>query len=361
MSGTPVELSWYGCDLRTGGIIEDLRSLKPSGPLSRKLGDSTTLQLDLTLPGAPPGWDAATTPGSTMLVAVDTATDIPVWAGAMLTREGGSAQTVSLGAATLERYLDSRYPGDVNLFGFDQASVVTTLITPALTEGPPLILDAPTIGVTMDYQVADSDDRSILSCLQEVMGLEGGPEWTIDVAWNASHSGFVLPVRVRAAIGAQSSQPEGTFDFPGCVTTYTLGESYESGKGANAVVARGEGEGASRLTSLPQTADYLLNANWPKWEYRFTPASGVTDPDQLTAHAVQSLALMAEGAQAWTIQAVASQAPRLGRDWALGDTIRITVQTSPRHPAGIDTVARCWSWELDPDANTVTPILVEDS
>jgi hypothetical protein len=213
----------------------------------------------------------------------------------------------------------------------------------------------------MDYQVADSDDRSILSCLQEVMGLEGGPEWTIDVAWNGSHTGFLLPFRVRAAIGTQAADPEGTFDFPGCVTTYTLGESYESGKGANSVIARGEGEGTSRLTSPPETADYLLNANWPKWEYRFTPASGVTDPDQLTAHAVQSLALMAEGAQAWTIVAVASQAPRLGRDWALGDTIRLAVQTSPRHPAGADTVARCWSWELDPDANTVTPILVEDS
>ena len=23
-AGTPVELAWYGCDLRTGGIIEDL-------------------------------------------------------------------------------------------------------------------------------------------------------------------------------------------------------------------------------------------------------------------------------------------------------------------------------------------------
>jgi hypothetical protein len=355
----PVTLAWYGCDLRTGGIVEDLPSLKPSGALARKLGDSTTLQFDLALPGAASNWDEATVPGSSLLVAVDTATDTPVWGGAVLTRADRSAQSVQLGAATLERYLNSRFPGTQTLIGTDQATVVSALATPALTAGPPIIIDAPATGVVMDYLTQDGDDKTILSCLQEIMGMDGGPEWTIDIVWNGTHSGFQFPLRVRPKIGIQSSIPV-IFDFPGCVASYTLTESYEDGKGASVILARGEGEGSSRLTSSLHEATALIASGWPRWEYRFTPATGVTDPDQLDAHAAQSLALMQQGAQVWTLEAVASRAPRLGRDWGLGDTIHLAVEASPRHPQGADTVARCWSWELDAGADRVRPILVEE-
>ena len=356
---TAVELAWYGCDLRTGNIVEDL-PLRPTGALSRKLGDTTTLQLELNLPGAPDDWEGATAPGRSVFVAVDMATDTPVWAGAVLPREGGSSQTVQLGAATLERYLDARFPGTQTHVGVDQADVVAALVAPALTGGPPFVIDAVSTGVAMDYLTQDGDDRGILSCLQEVMGLDGGPEWTIDVVWNASHSGFQFPIRIRSAIGTQTSTPEGTFDFPGCVAEYTLAESYETGKGATSVTARGEGEGSSRLTSSTHEATALIAAGWPVWEYRYTPATGVTDPDQLEAHASKTGTLMAQGGRVWSVQAVASQAPRLGRDWALGDTVRLAVETSPRHPAGADVTARCWAWELEPSADRVRPILVEE-
>jgi hypothetical protein len=363
MTATPIALAWYGCDLRTGNIVEDLLSLKPSGALSRRLGDATTVQFDLDLSGAPDEWESATAPGRSALVAVDVATDTPVWAGAVLPRDGGSGNSVQLGAASLERYLDSRYPGNQTLIGTDQADVIAALVTPALTGGPPIVIDAVATGHTMDYLTEDGDDKSILSCLQEIMALEGGPEWTIDVTWNASHSGFTFPLRVRSAIGNQSPTPEGTFDFPGCVSSYNLSESYEAGKGATIVTARGEGEGSSRLTSAAQEATALIANGWPRWEYRFSPATGVTDPDQLTAHAIKSLALMQQGAQVWSIEAVASRAPRLGRDWFLGDTVRLTVEPghSLRHPLGVDLVSRCWSWELDPGADRVHPILVEES
>jgi hypothetical protein len=356
---TAVSLAWFGCDLRTGGIVEDLPSLKPTGPLSRKLGDSTTVQFELALSGAAASWEEATTPGSSVLVAVDTATDLPVWAGAVLPREGGSAQTVQLGAATLESYLGARYPGTQTLLSTDQASVMTALATPALTGGPPFVIDSVATGTTMDYLSADGDDKTILACLNEIMGLDGGPEWTIDVVWNAAHSGFQFPLRVRKAIGIQADTAV-TFDFPGCVNAYSLAESYEAGKGANVVIARGEGEGSSRLSSSTYTAAELISAGWPRWEYRYTPATGVTDPDQLNAHAVQTLALMAPGGQVWSVEAVASRAPRLGQDWGLGDSVHLAVETSPRHPRGADVTARCWAWELDAGADRVRPILVED-
>ncbi|MGW0626416.1 hypothetical protein [Streptomyces sp. NPDC002758] len=357
----PYQLAWYGCDLRTGGIVEDLPSIKLSGAVSRKLGTSTTAQMDLSLDGAPTEWEAATDPGRSLLVAVDTATDTPVWAGAVLTRDGGGTNSVQLGAATLETYLDARFPGTQALIGVDQAAVISALVTPALTGGPPIVIDAPSTGTVMDYLSSDGDDKTCLSCLTEIMGLDGGPEWTIDVVWNAGHSGFQFPLRVRKQIGTQAPAPEAVFDFPGCVAEYVLSESYEQGKGASRVIARGEGEGSSRLTSAPQEATALIANGWPVWEYRYTPSTGITDPDQLTAHAAASLALMAQGAQVWTVQGVASRSPRIGTDWGLGDTVRVSVEHSRRHPAGADVVARCWSWELDPSADRIRPILVEES
>jgi hypothetical protein len=358
--GAPYELAWYGCDMRTGGIVEDLPALTPSGALSRKLGASTTLQFDMALAGAPAEWEAATAPGRSLLVAVDMATDTPVWAGAVLPRDGGSSTSVQLGAATLEAYLDARYPGTQTMLSTDQATVLANLFTPALTDGPPFTIDSASTGTTMDYLTDDGDDKTILSCAQEVMGLDGGPEWTIDVVWNSGHNGFQFPIRIRSTIGVQTTTPEAVFDFPGNVAEYALGESYEQGKGATVVTARGEGEGSSRLTSPALEATALLANGWPRWEYRYTPASGVTDPDQLTGHASQSVALMQEGAQVWTLQGVASRSPRLIVDWGLGDSVRLKVERSPRHPNGTQVVARCWAWELEPNADRIRPILVEE-
>ncbi|MET7649304.1 hypothetical protein ABZS83_37980 [Streptomyces sp. NPDC005426] len=357
----PVVLAWYACDFRTGQITEDLPSLKPTGPLTKQLGKHTSSTFELGLGGAPPGWEEATAEGRSLLVGVDTAIDQPVWAGMVLTRDGGSGQTVSLGTATPEAYLDRRYTGDQTLIQQDQAGVITALMTAPLTQGPPFVMDAPPTGVLMDYTVQDSDDRTVLSALTEIMGLNGGPEWTVDIAWaDAAHSGFILPVRVRPAIGLQYPEPEAVFDFPGSVSVYTLAESYEQGKGATVVQARGEGEGAGRLTSDPQIATDLEAAGWPRYVYRYTPASGITDPTQLTAHSSKSLGVMKTGASVWSLEAVASRAPRLGRDWGIGDTVRVAVETSPRHPRGANIVARAWAWELDPSNDRIKPILVQE-
>ncbi|MFE6785205.1 hypothetical protein ACFVFF_23400 [Streptomyces sp. NPDC057680] len=357
----PVELDWFGCDLRTGQIIEDLRSLKPSGPLTKRLGAATSTSFDLSIAGSGRDWIAATDPGRSLLVGVDRLTDQPVWAGMVLTRDAGSSWTATLGATSPEAYLDRRYTGNVTQFQQDQATVLTTLMAAPLSQGPPFVMDAPATGALMDYTALDGDDRTVLSALQEVMGQEGGPEWTVDVTWSDSaHSGFILPVRVRPAIGTQLANPEAVFDFPGCISTYRLVESYENGKGATVVVARGEGEGAARLSSGSQVATDLEAAGWPRYVHRYTPASGLTDPTQLTAHAVKALALMKTGAKVWAVEAVASQAPRLGRDWGIGDSIRVAVDSSPRHPDGAQIVARAWSWELDAAADRIVPVLIEE-
>ncbi|MFE9949282.1 hypothetical protein ACFYRJ_17325 [Streptomyces sp. NPDC005531] len=357
--GRPVELDWYGCDLRSGQIIEQLQAIT-SPPLSRKLGASTTATMSLALDGAPREWESATTPGRTMLVPVDRATDLPIGAWLTLTRAGGSAPTVELGGATPEAYFDRRYTAPVSQFGVDQAVLFTATGAPLLVDAPPFVFDAPASGILGTYSVSDGDDRTILSVWQELTA-GGGPEWTVDTAWNNDGTGFVLPIRVRPQIGTVTEKPEPIFDLPGSISSYTLAESYEEGKGATSVLASGEGEGTSRLRSDLVTADDLLAAGYCRWEQRYTPADGLTDPDQLTAHAREELAVTRTGATVWTVEAVASRAPRVIADFGLGDSIRIEIARSPRHPHGATAVARCWSWSLDPGQDRISPILVEDS
>lgn len=357
---TPLTLNWYGCDLVTGGIIEDLPALSPNGSLSKKLGQTTTSTFTLNLAGAPHDWLSATAHGRAVLVGVDSLTDLPVWAGIVLNRTRGSANTVELATATLESYLDNRYTGTYLAVQQDKATVVTGLAQTILTGGPPFVFDAPALGSVMDENILDGDDRTVLSALQEVMNAEGGPEWTIDVTWNAGHSGFQFPLRVRSAIGTQAASPEAVFDFPGAISTYSQAESFEAGKGATVIQARGEGEGSGRLSSAIYEATDMLAAGWPRWSYRFTPATGLTDPVALNAHAAAALKTMRTGASVWTVEAVASKAPRLGRDFSIGDTVRVAIERSPGHPDGAEVVARCWAWDLDPSSDSIRPILVEE-
>jgi hypothetical protein len=356
-----VELAWYGCDLRSGRIAEELRSFK-GGALSRKLGASTSMQGSFSLAGAPGGWEAATDPGRTMLVAVDAATGIPLWSGIILVRGGGSATTGTLTAATPEIYLDRRYPGDYTATATDQTTVMATLATPALTGGPPLVLDTTDTGTLIDYTMADSEDRTILSGVQEVAQMEGGPEWTIDVVWgDAAQTRFELVLRIAPTIGTVTGLPAAVFDLPGCIESYSLTESYEKGQGATRVIARGERSADVRASSSVHTADDLIANGWTLWEERYTPASGITDASQLDRHAAEALALMGTGSRAWALEAVASRAPRLGVDWVLGDSIGVHVTSSPRHLAGIQTIARAYAWSLDVGSDRLIPTLLEDS
>ncbi|MGV9891744.1 hypothetical protein [Streptomyces sp. NPDC003395] len=357
----PIELTWLACDLRSGRIAEELRTLAPSGALERKLSVSSSAQFDLGLAKAPSEWEAATDPGRTLLVAVDNLTSQLIWSGITLTRAGGSSTTVQLGAATPEAYFDRRYTGAYSGIGRDQALIMSDLVTGILVDAPPFVVDATPGSAPLVYQLLDGDDRTVLSALQELAGMEGAPEWTVDTVWaDTQMTAVQLVFRVRPQIGTQSTNPEAVFDLPGCVSEYTLTESYEQGKGATIVRAWGDGDGDNRLRSADQVATDLLTAGWCRWEDHFTPTSNLSDPNQLNAHAIKALAQQRLGTRTWTVEAIASRAPRLGRDWNLGDSIRVEINSSLRHPDGASTVSRAYAWQLDSSADRITPVLVEE-
>ncbi|GAA0719819.1 hypothetical protein Drose_06115 [Dactylosporangium roseum] len=355
-------VTWLGCDLATGRIAAELPALAPSVPISRRIGGPTSVGFSLPLAGAPARWELATDPGRTMIVAL--ADDMPVWAGIILTRTGGSAPTASLGCATPEAYFDRRYAGNHAWTQQDEASVIAAgLIGDTQVDGLGLTIDAPATGTPRNRQYTDDADATVLSRLQELMDIDGGPEFTVEPRWRAGvgPTTIELVARVRNRIGVQPAQPGAVFVHPGNVADYALAESYETGKGANLVRARGDGEGEDRHTSADMVASELLAAGWPRYEHRYTPGTSIRAQDVLDGHARAALEAMRAGAQVWTVNAVASTAPRLGRDWGLGDTVGLHVITSPRHRGGVMVTARAWGWEWDPAADRVSPILLQEA
>ncbi|MEU0940483.1 hypothetical protein [Embleya sp. NPDC005971] len=356
-----MSVQWLACDLRTGMVIEELRALTPSGALSRRLGAHTSLSAALPIAGAPVGWQECTLPGRTMLVAVSTT---PVWAGIVLSRRRGSAPACDLGLATPEAYLDRRYARDHTWTQVNEASVIAAgLLGDVAIDGIGLTVDAPATGALRDRTYADSEDRTVLSALVDLMGVQDGPEWEIAPRWrDGSQTSIELVARVRPRIGVQPAVPAAVFDLPGCVITYEQSESYEQGKGATVTRAAGDGEGSSRTVSDDMIAADLLAAGWPRYDYRWTPSTSISQQVTVDDHARAALALMATGSSVWTVQARASAGPQLGQAWDLGHTIRLQVQAghSDGHPDGVDVVARAWGWDWDPAADVVTPILVEE-
>jgi len=355
-------VQWLACDLATGSVIDELRALAPSGPLSRRLGTHTAMSASLPLAGAPVGWQECTLPGRTMLVAV---TSVPVWAGIVLSRRRGSGPTCSLGTATPEAYLDRRYTRNHTWRQVDETSVIAAgLLGDVAVSGIGLTIDAPASGELRDRTYTDAEDRTVLSALEDLMGVEDGPEWEIAPRWRTTaQTSIELVARVRPRIGVQPPAPAAVFDMPGCVIDYEQTESYEQGRGATVTRATGSGEGSSRIVSADMTATALHAAGWPRYDHRWTPSTSITQRSTADAHARAALALMATGSSVWTIQARASAGPTLGDDWDLGHTIRLNVQPghSEGHPAGVDVVARAWGWEWDPAADIVTPILAEEA
>lgn len=291
--------------------------------------------------------------------------DTPIWAGLVIGRVRGSAATATLNLVTPEAYLDRRYSADHTWSGVDECSVVGAgLLGDCAMNGLGFTVDAVASGTLISETYADSNDASILSALTSLMQT-GSPEFTVDVAWSdGTMTAFHLIVRIRHRLGVRSSTPNAVFELPGCVSGYTQSEDYSAGKGATAARAYGNGEGVSRASS-GDVLSPLVAQGWPRWDYRWTPNQATTDPSVLQAAAAQAIATMAVGTSIWTLDAVASYAPRVGTDWGLGDSVTLQVDPSPAggqlvapgHPDGVQKALRALGWSLDFAGNKLTPVL----
>lgn len=364
-------LSWVAVNGNSGSIIADLPTLKSDGALKATLMryESQTVSLPTWDPadpdgGPPPNWLSATRPGAVFLVALGEAEEyeprgLPLWGGMVVRRTRIPGGGVKMSLVTAEGYFDRVYVGDANLEGTQQNVIVEFLAETFATtigdrRGLPLRIEI--LGGDGEYRdriYKDTEDKTLYSVLTDLSGVIGGPEWTIRWEWvDERQLGLVLSVSDR--IGSPPPpglNPAAQFYLPGSVSAAELVEGYGSDEGANDIMAVSSGVEDARPQSPHQTND---TDQRPTFEYRWTPSTSIKEVDTLTAHAQRALAAMKDGTLALTLTANREEAPKLGRDWNIGDDIGFSIE-APEFPGGLVGTARCVGWELTD--TTVTPLI----
>lgn len=357
-----MSLSWVACNAADGRVLADLPDLSVDS-VSVVLGAYTTTQGTLPVPTAPEGWGRATLPGAAFLVLLDDAgggTDpLPVWGGLVVRRSRTLGDEVPLSLATVEAYLDRRFVRDRTFTGVSQTDIVRLLVEEFATSFP-IRVQASTSAVTRDRSYRDAGDKTLLSELTELSGVSGGPEWTVGWEHRTNPERYTPVLFVADRIGAPVPAgfgPGATFEAPGPVIDAELVEDFGAGKGATDVMAMSTASADVRPQSPHQLA---VGSERPPFEHRFTPSTSISEVSTLTAHAQSALAQMQDGAQSLTLTAVIEDAPRLGRDWVIGDDVGYRIQ-APAFPDGLSGTARCIGWSIDlGEPATVTPILATE-
>ena len=352
--------AWVATEILTGRILADLPDLSV-GTVKQSLGKYESTTATLPVPTAPEDWLRATMPFASVLVLLDETANVPVWGGVVTKRVRSSDDTVELSLATVEAYFDRRYVGDTTYTQAEQNSIVSDLtnryIKAGSNGGLPVRIQTLTAGALRDRTYEDESDKSIYSVLQELSGVEGGPEWTVGWEWQHDPERITPVLYVGTRVGnpvTPGLAPNAVFEIPGPVTFAELDEEFTSGKGGNDFMAVSTADADVR----PQS-DHIVVPDplRPTLEERWTPSTSITSKTVLNAHANAKAAILAGGTNTLALSSVTEKAPRLGVDWGIGDDIGYVVH-SPAFPGGIEGVVRAIGWQLDLGApNIITPIL----
>lgn len=355
-------LSWVAVNANNGSIIADLPTLLVSGALKQTLMRYETQTATLPMDGAPANWRNATRKGAVFLVALDEADENnarrPLWGGLVIKRQRKIGAGVALSLVTAEGYFDRVYVGDETYTAMAQNTLVKTLVEKyaktGAKRGLPLRVEIiGGTGVARDRAYKDADDKTLYSVLTDLSGVIGGPEWTVRWEWvDGATLGLVLSVGDRIGAPAPTGlNPAAQFYLPGSVTDAELIEGFGDKDGANDVLAVSSGTGTARPQSPHQTNTADLR---PRFEYRWTPSTSITDVNTLAAHAQRALAAMKNGSVALTLTANRQEAPQLGKDWGIGDDIGFDI-AAQEFPDGLTGTARAVGWEITD--TTITPLV----
>lgn len=355
-------LEWIACDLVSGDKVAYMPGTE--GSISRALGAYTSSTLTIPAPlvgnlamggllNQAVGPDELPT---RMMVAL--VNDRPAWAGIIWKVRGGSDGLVELGCATPESYLDRRYVGDVSYSNLDLATIAANLARLTNTEGINLDIDAiPSGPRNRSRTYWDDEDATYYQRLQELMDVDGGPEWTIDPDWRSFKQQSVrLIFKVRDRIG--STTPRGPLSTDAeSVTGYSVSYDYGKGMGANDAFTYSSGEGEDRPHSLHYRNEIALASGVPRVENRRSPSSSIKDPLVLNGHAKSDLARLDGGTTTIDVTARWDVFPaRLGIDLDLGDDTEFAM-TGHMHPTGIYGIGRLIGWKFNTEKAEFIPTL----
>lgn len=354
-------LSFVSVDLLTGTVLADLKDLTFSGALKDTMGRAETVAASLPVPSAPANWREATRPYATAIICLADDGIRPLWGAIITNRKTSLSGDIQLSMSTVAEYFDRRYVWNETFTNVDQNTIVQTLVNnyakvPFLGNlGIPIRIQIEGgAGTLRTKSYLDSDDKTLLSALQDLSAMDGGPEWVVE--WENVNQLITPVIRVGTRIGEVSifGIPGVEFTSPGCVSQAEYEESYKGGEGANDIMAFASSADTGK--ARPQSPHQMvIGEGRPRVEYRWSPSSSIKDVATLTSHAQRALVTLLDGMASLSLTANRKEAPQLGVEWRLGDDVYVDLQ-SPAWPNGLSGVARVIGWDLTED--TVTPIVL---
>lgn len=372
-------LLWVATEMRTGRVIAELPGLDVD-QVADTMGRYESATATLPLMDAPPEWERATKPGAAVLNLLDTDTMTPLWGGFVTKRPRTEGDTIDLSLATIPAYFDRRYVGDETFTGVPQSVIVQQLVEKYAAAGAnggiPIRVEVVDPGTTRSQTYKDADNQTLYTALQNLMGVDGGPEWR--VGWEIAQTP-ALTITPVLYVGTMLGQritpglsPRVVFEMPGTAMSVQEVEDYSSGAGANLVRAY-----STDSNGVPIRSDDVVTVDGdrPTFEYRWQPSSSIIYKSTLDAHAHGLAPQLAGGTE--TLQLSAAHVPgfQLGTDWDVGDDIGFkigglivndngqAVESVPSFPGhgwdGYAGVARAYGYTLDlSDPVMVSPLLV---
>lgn len=361
--------TWHAVDLKTGKRGPQLQ-MQSRGKVGRILCESTDAQAavlcwDAEKNQAVPEWRYWTEPGRMLALLVDD-DDRPIWGGVILRRIPDETVWVPLAMATLEHYLDRRYLNTTLAYASTEQTTIASGIAnrAVVLDGVPFTIDAKPTGVLRDRTYYDSEDKTPLSLLNDLVNIQNGIEFTVDLEWqDSSNTVLKYMLRIGSRIGKALAVPT-RFEHPGSVQKFTIPQDYSRENGANDSMAVSSGEGDVRPMSSHYVDTASLGAGWVRYEHRFTPSTSITDVGTLNAYAAEDVALKRAGLTELTMVANLDTCPKINADWWLGDdiTAALTAPSLPpwRDPDGVwwpgyEKRVRVVGYDIDLDARELTP------
>lgn len=365
---------WLSVLLSNGEIIADLASVgHPESPLRRTIGQYDTNQLPVYLDGAPSNWEKATRPGVAGLVCYDDEDPLqtPQWGGLVITRERSLKSGLArLSLATWDAYFDRRIVGDLSFSQIGQNNIAQALVYNFAGDqgrypGVPFVYDCEdgvgVAGTLRDRNYLDADNATLYNRLRQLSGVNGGLEWTVDLAWDSSQTRIFPHFRYGSRIGVAAQvgrRPEGVFD-DGSIIDASYVESYADGDGANVVSTYSSGQASDTGNSAPTSGPFFASSYnlRPAFEHRYQPSTSITDVVLLQSYAARAVAVLAEGQNSLTLTCNLNRQTRYSGLWRLGDDVESILDPCLQFPSGIDLVARAIAYEVSPENSAISPIL----
>jgi hypothetical protein len=350
---------FYSADLLTGNILAELplygtymnREINVPGNFTGtfKLGSGRHIDTDL-LDGSIPGRTAVYCERNGTLI----------WGGIIWSRTyAAESKTCGLTAQTFESIFDHVVLENHFIMQYvEQSTILTNMINAIQAQasnnfGLTGMGSFPTTGVKRTVLVPGYEYHFAQTVLDQIIGVDGGLEYTIDVI----PSGTIdRPTKlVRAAypkLGDIGTASTLSYDYPGTVSNYWWPESSTRGATKVATIGHGSGQTTIRATAVDGN---MLAAGWPAF-WQVNTYGNIKDIDGISAKARGDLNLYRMPYSRPTIELKSDIGAGFDGWNKLGSTLSVHIEDA-RFPNGFDTVSRMLGWELTPaDSNSTESV-----